>query len=114
MHGDGAGTIAEELVLLAVTMTLLCRWVFGTRGVRKGAQRPDYGILSPALRTDTLAPAEQAQEVLAAAGIRSTVAPAGHGFTASGYPWPATAQVVLVFPGDLAAAEQVLGSARSL
>jgi hypothetical protein len=110
---DGPGTVSEEIVLLVLTVTLLCRWVFSTRGVRKGTQRPDYGLLSPVLRTDSAAPAEQARDRLAAAGIRATVAAAGAGFTSDGHPWPATAQVVLVFPPDLAAAEQVLRSTRS-
>jgi hypothetical protein len=109
----GSGTEAEEVVLLALTVTLLCRWVFSSRGVRKGTQRPDYGLLSPALRTDSLEPAEQARDLLAIAGIRATVAPAGVGYTASGHPWPSTAHMVLVFPPDLDAAEQVLRSARS-
>ena len=109
----GSGTEAEEIILLAITVTLLCRWVFSLGGVRKATHRPDYGLLSPVLRTDELEPAEQARDLLAAAGIRATVAPAGAGYTASGHPWPSTAQVVLVFPPDLGAAEQVLRSARS-
>jgi hypothetical protein len=109
---DGPGTVVEELVLLAVTMVLLCRWVFSTRGIRTNRPRPDYGLLSPALRTDTVEPAEAARDLLLAAGIRATVAPAGVGYTANGHPWPATAHVVLVFPPDLDAAEQVLHSAR--
>jgi hypothetical protein len=110
---DGPGTVTEEIVLLVITVTLLCRWVFSSRGVRKGTGRPDYGLLSPVLRTDGAAPAEQARDQLAAAGIRATVAPAGTGFTSDGHPWPASARVVLVFPPDLAAAEQVLRPARS-
>jgi hypothetical protein len=110
---DGPGTVTEEIVLLVITVTLLCRWVFSSRGVRKGTQRPDYGLLSPVLRTDSTEPAEQARDLLAAEGIRATVAPAGTGFTADGRPWPAAAQVVLVFPPDLDAAEQVLRSTRS-
>jgi hypothetical protein len=110
---DGPGTVAEEIVLLVITVTLLCRWAFGSRGVRKATQRPDYGLLSPVLRSDSAAAAEAARDLLAVSGIRATVAPAGTGFTADGHPWPATAQVVLVFPPDLAAAEQVLRSTRS-
>jgi hypothetical protein len=109
----GSGTEAEQIILLAITVTLLCRWVFSSRGVRKSTHRPDYGLLSPVLRTDDLEPAEQARDRLAAANIRATVAPAGVGYTASGHPWPSTAQVVLVFPPDLDAAEQILRSTRS-
>jgi hypothetical protein len=105
----GSGTEAEQIILLAITVTLLCRWVFSSRGVRKSTHRPDYGVL----RTDDLEPAEQARARLAAANIRATVAPAGVGYTASGHPWPSTAQVVLVFPPDLDAAEQILRSTRS-
>jgi hypothetical protein len=105
--------VTEEIVLLVITVTLLCRWVFSSGGVRKGTQRPDYGLLSQVLRTDSVGPAEQARDRLAAAGIRATVAAAGAGYTADGHPWPATAQVVLVFPPDLAAAEQVLRATRS-
>lgn len=110
---DGPGTVTEEIVLLVITVTLLCRWVFSSRGVRKGTGRPDYGLLSPVLRTDDTSTAEQARDRLAAAGIRATIAAAGTGFTSDGHPWPATAQVVLVFPPDLDAAEQVLRSTRS-
>lgn len=109
----GSGTEAEELILLALTVTLLCRWVFSSRGIRKATRRPDYGLLSPVLRTDTVEPAENARDILAAAGIRATVAPAGTGYTASGHPWPSTAAVVLVFPPDLDVAEHVLRSTRS-
>jgi hypothetical protein len=105
--------VTEEIILLVLTVTLLCRWVFSSGGIRKGTERPDYGLLSPVLRTDSAAPAEQARDQLLAAGIRATVAAAGTGFTSDGHPWPATAQVVLVFPLDLAAAEQVLRSTRS-
>jgi hypothetical protein len=110
---DGPGTVTEEIVLLVVTVTLLCRWVFSSRGVRKGSARPDYGLLSPVLRTDAVGPARDACEKLEVAGIRATVAPAGVGFTSDGHPWPASAHVVLVFPPDLDAAEQVLRPTRS-
>jgi hypothetical protein len=110
---NGAGTVTEEIVLLVITVVLLCRWVFGSRGVRKRAGRPDYGLLSPVLRADSARLAREACELLQAAGIRATVAPAGAGYTSDGRPWPVTAQVVLVFPPDLDAAEQVLRSTRS-
>jgi hypothetical protein len=104
----GVGSELIEAVLLVLVMVVLCRWAFGTRGVRRVNPRPDYGMLAVALRSDTEASAENARRRLAAAGIRATVAPAGAGFTANGRPWPSDAHVVLVFPPDLPAAEQLL------
>jgi hypothetical protein len=87
--------------------------VFGTRGVRHVTARPDYGVLSVVLRTDDAPGADEARRRLALGGIRATVAPAGAGFTATGRSWPTTAHVVLVFPSDVTAAEELLRSTPS-
>jgi hypothetical protein len=104
----GPGSNPLDALFLVAAAVLACRWVFGERGVRRVNRRPDYGLLTPVLRTDALPDAEGALEQLAAAGIRATVAPAGAGFTSQGRPWPPDARMVLVFPPDAAAAEQVL------
>lgn len=101
-----------EAVLLLLGAVIACRWVFGERGVRRVSPRPDYGLLTPVLRTDTAAAAEAACEQLVAADIRATVVPAGSGFTSQGRPWPVTAAMVLVFPSDVEHAERVLHSAH--
>lgn len=105
---SGVGNVLVEVVALLGFMVLACYWTFGSRGVRRTRPRPDYGLLSVVRRTDTHDAALVIQRQLADAGIRATVAPAGNGFTAAGHAWPATAHVVLVFPGDQAAARQAL------
>lgn len=102
-----------EVALLIGFLVLACRWVFGPNGVRRVRQRPDYGLLTPVLRTDDEQTAVAARELLATGGIKATVAPAGAGFTAAGRPWPAAACVVLVFPADRIAAEARLTGAAS-
>lgn len=109
MANAGIGLI--EIVLLLTFTVLACRWTFGTRGVRRVMQRPDYGLLKPVVRTDTVEAAEIIRDRLGEAGLRATVAPAGAGLTAAGRPWPATARVVLVFPADVAAARNLLRAA---
>lgn len=110
---DYTGTLIVEVVALALAMVLLCRWVFGQKGTRRGTQRPDYGLLVPVLRTDHRPAADQARERLAAAGLRATVASAGIGYTHDGRPWPADACVLLVFPPDVDAANQLLRPAAT-
>lgn len=105
----GTDFLAVLPVVFAVLLiVVLCRWVFGTRGVRHVVARPDYGLLSPVIRLDSAAEAEQVRRQLAAEGIRGTVAPAGRGFDSRGIPWPAEAHVVLVFPDDVERATAVL------
>ena len=84
-----------------VLLVLLCRWVFGGRGVRTRIARPDYGLLSPVVRVGSVEEAEAIRAELAEHGIRGTVAAAGKGFDPRGVPWPAGSQVVLVFPDDV-------------
>ena len=109
MNFLGTDFFAVLPVVFAVFLVvILCRWVFSSRGVRHVVDRPDYGLLSPVTRLDSVAEAEQVRRQLAAEGIRGTVAPAGRGFDARGIPWPAEAQVVLVFPDDVERATAVL------
>jgi hypothetical protein len=98
----GTDFAAAAPVILAIAVLIaLCKWVFGGRGVRQVVARPDYGLLSPVIRTGSAAEAESIRAELAGHGIRGTVAPAGKGFDSRGVPWPADAHVVLVFPADV-------------
>jgi len=96
------------LVAAVLLLVVLCRWVFGGRGVRHVVDRPDYGLLSPVARRNSATEAEQVCDQLAREGIRATVAPAGKGFDARGIPWPPEAHVVLVFPADVERATALL------
>lgn len=100
------------LLFAVVLVTLLCRWVFSRRGVKRLVARPDYGLLSPVARLNSAGEAEAVRQRLGAEGIRGTVAPAGKGFDARGIPWPAEAHVVLVFPADVARATALLGASH--
>jgi len=92
---------ALPLLVAVVALVLLCRWVFGGRGVRTRIARPDYGLLSPVVRVGTVQEAEAIRAELAEHGVRGTVAPAGKGFDPQGVPWPPGSQVILVFPSDV-------------
>lgn len=107
----GADLVAAIPVVMAVLLVIsLCRWAFGSRGVRQVVGRPDYGLLTPVARVNTAPDAEAVQRRLADDGIRSTVAPAGKGFDSRGIPWPPGAQLVLVFPADVERATTVLAA----
>lgn len=98
------------LVGAVLLLVVLCRWVFGGRGVRQRVDRPDYGLLCPVARLNCAAEAEQVRKRLAREGLRATVAPAGKGFDARGIPWPAQAHLVLVFPPDVERATALLAA----
>lgn len=100
------------VVFAVLLLVLLCRWVFGSRGVKKVIERPDYGLLSPVARRGSAEQADDVRRRLADHGIRGTVAPAGKGFDARGVPWPTGSHVVLVFPADVERAMELLGSRR--
>ena len=119
-HQDGGPLIA---LLVVAALALVLRWVYSVRGRERRMQAAraarDYGTLVPVRTVPSTDEAEQVRAALAAAGVRATVAPAlgpEHGepvhISASGYVLPRrTGPVgvhVLVFPGDVARAEDAL------
>ena len=119
-HQDGGPLIA---LLAVAALAVVLRWVYSVRGrderMRRAREARDFGTLVPVRTLPTSDAAEQVRTVLMKAGVRATVAPAlgpEHGepvrISANGYVLPRTTGPVglhvLVFPADVAKAEQAL------
>ena len=98
------------VVLVAAALALACRWVFSSRGVRTVIGRPDYGLLLPVARFDSIQRAETAKEALTRHGVRGTIVPAGTGFDARGMPWPPDSLMLMVFCDDVELAISLVAS----
>ncbi len=109
LPGSSYYLVGPLLAVAVVTaMVLVSRWVWAPR---KGMAHRDYGMLVPALQVAELERAERARTSLRRSGIRATLgqAPPLVRVSAQGRAvrQPALHQV-LVFPDDLARAQELL------
>jgi len=71
----GVEAVGPGLLLLVLALlVVLLRWTYGSRPARGTAERRDYGLLQPVARAADEQTARALQDLLAGAGIRSTLA----------------------------------------